>query len=149
MHHPDISENNTVDSALLKIELDFVVLYANSLALRALQEKLRRRRRVCTSSSSVADTKANDLVYEYHSLLNLVEGPWILEALASARSIVDLTLTVLEERGVLRYCPSRVFPQILFATTFMYKVCRGSHSCKPLTLRPLQLELSTTASKAS
>ncbi|TXT05103.1 uncharacterized protein COLE_06423 [Cutaneotrichosporon oleaginosum] len=101
--------DGTVDSALLRIEFDYLVLYAYSLTLRALQGKLRRRRQV------------NDLHYLSPSLLNMVEGPWIMEALQAARSIIDITLNVLEKRNILRVCPSRIFQYILFAATFMYK----------------------------
>lgn len=101
--------DGSIDSALLQIELDYVVLYANAIALRALQGKLRRRRQV------------NDVHYSNPSLLNMVEGPWIMEALTAARSIIDVTLNVLEHRQILRYCPSRIFQYILFATTFLYK----------------------------
>lgn len=107
--------DGTVDSALLRIEFDYLVLYAYSLTLRALQGKLRRRRQV------------NDLHYHSPSLLNMVEGPWIMEALQAARSIIDITLNVLEKRNILRVCPSRIFQYILFAATFMYKV-----GCGPL-----------------
>lgn len=101
---------DTIDSALISIELDYTVLYGYSLALRALQGKLRRRR------------QAGDKHYLMPSLLNMAEGPWIVEALSAARSIIDVALRVLEGRGMLRCCPSRIFQYILFATTFMYKV---------------------------
>lgn len=97
---------------MLRIELDYVVLYAYSLALRALQGKLKRRR------------MANDVHYSSPSLLNMVEGPWIMEALSAARSMIEITLTVFEDKGKLRHCPSRIFQYILFATTFLYKVSR-------------------------
>lgn len=101
--------DGSLSSALLQIELDYVVLYAYSLALRALQDKLRRRR------------QAGDVHYTAPSLLNLVEGPWIMEAASAARSIIETALNVLRARGLLRYCPSRIFQFILFATTFLYK----------------------------
>lgn len=44
-----------------------------------------------------------------------------MEALSAARSIIENTLTVLEDRRHLPYCPSRIFHYILFATTFLYK----------------------------
>lgn len=101
--------DGSLSSALLQIELDYVVLYAYSLALRALQDKLRRRR------------QAGDVHYTAPSLLNLVEGPWIMEAASAARSIIETALNTLRARGMLRYCPSRIFQFILFATTFLYK----------------------------
>lgn len=101
--------DGSLSSALLQIELDYVVLYAYSLALRALQDKLRRRR------------QAGDVHYTAPSLLNLVEGPWIMEAASAARSIIETALNTLQARSMLRYCPSRIFQFILFATTFLYK----------------------------
>lgn len=52
----------------------------------------------------------------------MIEGPWLLEALSSARSICLLTATVLAENDRLRYCPSRLSQRIMFAATFLYKV---------------------------
>lgn len=56
------------------------------------------------------------------SLLNLQEGPWIIDSLAAAQSILHLTVTFLEPKGYLRLCPSRLFQRILFAATFLFKV---------------------------
>lgn len=99
----------TLSSALLQLEFDYLVLYANSLALRSLQRRLRRAR------------ERDDPSWETPSLLNAVEGPWIIEALSAARSILETTVNTLEARGNLRFCPSRIFQYILFATTFLYK----------------------------
>jgi hypothetical protein len=41
-----IAGDGSVEAALLQMKLDYAVLYANSLALRSLQGKLRRRPRV-------------------------------------------------------------------------------------------------------
>lgn len=99
----------TLSSAILQLEFDYLVLYANSLALRSLQRRLRRAR------------ERDDPSWETPSLLNAVEGPWIIEALSAARSILETTTNMLEARGHLRFCPSRIFQYILFATTFLYK----------------------------
>lgn len=98
-----------MSSAILQLEFDYLVLYANSLALRSLQRRLRRAR------------ERDDPSWETPSLLNAVEGPWIIEALSAARSILETTTNMLEARGHLRFCPSRIFQYILFATTFLYK----------------------------
>lgn len=58
------------------------------------------------------------------SLLNLQEGPWIIDSLAAAQSILQQTITFLEARGYLRLCPARIFQRILFACTFLFKVRR-------------------------
>lgn len=125
-----------IDSALLQIELDYASLYANAIALQALQRKLQRR------------IKAQDLYYRSPSLLNLIEGPYILEvrchalpsrtpsqltgcplptlptsqALHAARSIIQTTVHYLAKRDLLKCCPSRIFQRMLFAATFLYKV---------------------------
>lgn len=99
-----------VESTLLQIEVDYVRLYGNAIALRALQERLRRR------------VKAKDLFYVNLSLLNLQEGPWIVDALQAAQSILSQTVLFLEPKGYLRLCPSRIFQRILFAATFLFKV---------------------------
>ncbi|GMK57798.1 hypothetical protein CspeluHIS016_0406320 [Cutaneotrichosporon spelunceum] len=99
----------TLSSAILQLEFDYLVLYANSLALRSLQRRLRRAR------------ERDDPSWETPSLLNAVEGPWIIEALSAARAILETTTNMLEAHGHLRFCPSRIFQYILFATTFLYK----------------------------
>lgn len=66
--------------------------------------------------------QADDLYYRNPSLLNLIEGPYILEALSAARSIVQTTVHFLSNRDLLRNCPSRIFQRVLFAATFLYKV---------------------------
>lgn len=102
--------SGTVSGSLLQLEFDYMVLYANSLALRSLQGRMRRGR------------AAKDPAWETPSLLNMVEGKWVIGALDAARSIIDIALNVLQKRQYLRYCPSRIFQYILFATTFLYKV---------------------------
>lgn len=104
-----LSASANTSSALLRLEFDYVVLYAYSLALRALQGKLRRRR------------MAKDKHYQSPSLLHMVEGLWIIESLVAARSIVEVALNVLDGRKMLRHCPSRIFHYVLFAITFLYK----------------------------
>lgn len=98
-----------VQSTLLQIEICYITLYGNAVSLRALQERLRRRQ------------KAGDFLFIAPSLLNLQEGPWIIDALAAAQSILQLTVTVLAPKGFLRLCPSRIFQRILFAATLLFK----------------------------
>lgn len=43
------AEQGNVESTLLQIEIDYVRLYGNAIALRALQERLRRRVKVCST----------------------------------------------------------------------------------------------------
>ncbi|KAK4056570.1 zinc finger transcriptional activator [Microbotryomycetes sp. JL221] len=104
-----ILKQESVQSTLLRIEIDYVRLYGNAIALRALQERLRRR------------VKANDLLFVRPSLLNLQEGPWIIDSLAAAHSILLQTVNFLWPNGYLRVCPARIFQRILFAATFLLK----------------------------
>ncbi|KAM0788743.1 hypothetical protein ACM66B_002835 [Microbotryomycetes sp. NB124-2] len=104
-----ILKQASVQSTLLQIEIDYVRLYGNAIALRALQERLRRR------------VKANDLLFVRPSLLNLQEGPWIIDSLAAAQSILLQTVSFLWPKGYLRVCPARIFQRVLFAATFLLK----------------------------
>ncbi|SGY79893.1 BQ5605_C008g05246 [Microbotryum silenes-dioicae] len=104
-----VLKQGNVESTLLRIEIDYIRLYGNAIALRALQERLRRR------------VKANDLLFVSPSLLNLQEGPWIIDALAAAQAILQQTVIFLEPKGYLRLCPSRIFQRIMFAATFLFK----------------------------
>ncbi|KAM0749223.1 hypothetical protein T439DRAFT_326961 [Meredithblackwellia eburnea MCA 4105] len=103
-----LSEEN-LNSTLVKIELDYILLYGNAVTLRALQERLKRRQ------------KAKDAHWKAPSLLNLQEGRWIIDAIAAAQSILQLAVTVLEPKGFLRLCPARIFQRILFSAVFCYK----------------------------
>lgn len=76
--------------------------------------------------------QANDLLFVTPSLLNLQEGPWIIDSLAAAQSILNQTVSFLEPKGYLRLCPSRIFQRILFAATFLFKV----RSLGPLASAP-------------
>ncbi|GAA6009079.1 uncharacterized protein JCM10292_002473 [Rhodotorula paludigena] len=104
-----VLQQGSVESTLLQMEFEYVRLYGNAIALRALQERLRRA------------VKANDLWFVSPSLLNLQEGQWCLDALAAAQSILDRTVNYLAPKGYLRVAPSRIFQRILFAATFLFK----------------------------
>ncbi|KAK4705957.1 cytokinin riboside 5'-monophosphate phosphoribohydrolase, partial [Phenoliferia sp. Uapishka_3] len=104
-----ILREENLSSTLVKIELDYVLLYGNAVTLRALQERLKRR------------MKAKDSHFKAPSILNLQEGRWIIDALAAAQSILHLTVSVLEPKGYLRLCPARIFQRILFSAVFLFK----------------------------
>lgn len=84
------TEQGNIESTLLQMEFEYVRLYGNAIALRALQERLRRA------------VKANDLLFVSPSLLNLQEGQWVLDALAAAQSILDRTVNFLGATRLLR-----------------------------------------------
>ncbi|KAI5478696.1 hypothetical protein MNV49_004723 [Pseudohyphozyma bogoriensis] len=102
-------QQDTIQSTLLHIEISYVHLYGCAIALRALQERLKKKMKDPLS------------FYNAPSLLNLAEGPWTIDALAAAQSTLQLTVEILEPKGFLRLCPSRIFQRILFAATFLYK----------------------------
>ncbi|GAA5937232.1 uncharacterized protein JCM15063_002846 [Sporobolomyces koalae] len=102
-------QQQNVEATLLQIEFEYVRLYGNAIALRALQERLRRA------------VKANDLWFVSPSLLNLQEGQWVIDALNAAQSILSQTVGFLAPKGFLRVAPSRIFQRILFAATFLFK----------------------------
>ncbi|GAA5904907.1 hypothetical protein JCM5296_006140 [Sporobolomyces johnsonii] len=102
-------QQRSVEATLLDIEFSYVKLYGFAIALRALQERLRRA------------VKANDLWFVSPSLLNLQEGQWVLDALAAAQSILTQTVDFLAPKGYLRLAPSRIYQRILFAATFLFK----------------------------
>ncbi|GAA5974589.1 hypothetical protein JCM5350_001207 [Sporobolomyces pararoseus] len=102
-------QQQNVEATLLQIEFEYVRLYGNAIALRALQERMRRA------------VKANDLWFVSPSLLNLQEGQWVIDALNAAQSILNQTVSFLSPKGYLRVAPSRIFQRILFAATFLFK----------------------------
>ncbi|GAA5821960.1 hypothetical protein JCM11251_004797 [Rhodosporidiobolus azoricus] len=104
-----VLQAGNIESTLLQMEFEYTRLYGNAIALRALQERLRRA------------VKAHDLWFVSPSLLNLQEGQWVLDALAAAQSILDKTVNYLAPKGFLRVAPSRIFQRILFAATFLFK----------------------------
>ncbi|GAA6057140.1 hypothetical protein JCM3770_004842 [Rhodotorula araucariae] len=104
-----VLQQGSIESTLLQMEFEYVRLYGNAIALRALQERLRRA------------VKANDLWFVSPSLLNLQEGQWVLDALAAAQSLLERTVNYLAPKGYLRLAPSRIFQRILFAATFLFK----------------------------
>ncbi|GAA5971935.1 hypothetical protein JCM11641_001576 [Rhodosporidiobolus odoratus] len=104
-----VLQAGNIEATLLQMEFDYVRLYGNAIALRALQERLRRA------------VKAQDLWFVSPSLLNLQEGQWVLDALAAAQSILDKTVNYLAPKGFLKVAPSRIFLRILFACTFLFK----------------------------
>ncbi|KAM0756614.1 hypothetical protein T439DRAFT_33663 [Meredithblackwellia eburnea MCA 4105] len=97
-----------IEPALLQIEMDYVNLYGDAIALRSWQERKRRR------------VKVNDFATDA-PLFSLAEGVWIIEAMAAARSILRITVKLLEPKGCLRLVPCRIFQRILFAATFLLK----------------------------
>ncbi|KAL8291421.1 hypothetical protein RQP46_002399 [Phenoliferia psychrophenolica] len=104
-----ILKQGNIASTLLLIELDYLLLYANTIALRALQARSQRR------------VKANDIFSISATLLNLQEGPWVIESIAAAQSILRSTVEILHSQGHLRLAPARIFQRIVFAATFLFK----------------------------
>ncbi|WVQ73281.1 hypothetical protein IAR50_002849 [Cryptococcus sp. DSM 104548] len=91
-----------------RMEFDYVKLYANAIAMRAAQTRSRNRLQ-----------HPNDTVY-HTNVMTAVEGPFILEAVDAALSLVKCGI-VMGKKGVLRYCPCRVFTRLVFASVFLMK----------------------------
>lgn len=81
-----VLKQNNVESTLLQIEIDYVRLYGNAIALRALQERLRRRVKVRPGVASG--------LFREESLTPCPEGK---------RSIICDTLTFESTRRTLDY----------------------------------------------
>ncbi|KAM0747854.1 hypothetical protein T439DRAFT_328522 [Meredithblackwellia eburnea MCA 4105] len=99
----------TIASTLLMIEMDYLRLYANTIALRALQARSQRR------------VKVNDIYSISATLLNLQEGPFVIESISAAEAILRSTVHTLHAQGLLRSSPFRIFQRVLFAATFLFK----------------------------
>ncbi|ODO05133.1 hypothetical protein L198_01821 [Cryptococcus wingfieldii CBS 7118] len=91
-----------------RMEFDHVKLYANAIAMRAAQTRSRNKLQ-----------HPNDTVY-HTNVMTAVEGPFILEAVDAALSLVRCGI-VMGKKGVLRYCPCRVFTRLVFASVFLMK----------------------------
>ena len=99
---------------------NYVRLYGNGIALRALQERLMRIHRV-GRAMYITDAQDGTLGYTHRSLFNLAEGPFILVAIEGASEILRLATSSLSRDGVLQRCPTRTFHRILYAATFLLK----------------------------
>ncbi|WVR09726.1 hypothetical protein IAU60_006802 [Kwoniella sp. DSM 27419] len=104
-----VLEKDHFSITLLKIELNYIVLYGNSIALKALQERRKRR------------LQQNDPYWVAPALLNLQEGPWIIDAIGSAQQILTHAVDSLHGRDRLKVAPFRVFQRILYAAAFILK----------------------------
>ncbi|WRT64454.1 uncharacterized protein IL334_001386 [Kwoniella shivajii] len=71
-----------------RMDVDYIRLYGNAIAMRAAQSRLMRR------------SKA--------SVINSTEGPFIIEAVDAAVSLIKYGIA-LHGKGNLRHCPSRTF----------------------------------------
>nr|XP_019046802.1 hypothetical protein I302_03405 [Kwoniella bestiolae CBS 10118]OCF25732.1 hypothetical protein I302_03405 [Kwoniella bestiolae CBS 10118] len=81
-----------------RLDLDYIRLYGNAIAMRAAQARVMRRHKT---------RNQNDRVFQA-SVINSTEGPFIIEAVDAAVSLVKYGIA-LHKKGLLRYCPSRVF----------------------------------------
>ncbi|KAK6903377.1 hypothetical protein I203_106880 [Kwoniella mangroviensis CBS 8507] len=93
-----------------RLDLDYIRLYSNAIAMRAAQTRVMRRHKT---------RNQNDRVFQA-SVINSTEGPFIIEAVDAAVSLVKYGIA-LHKKGLLRYCPSRVFLKLVFASVFLMK----------------------------
>ncbi|KAL1412226.1 hypothetical protein Q8F55_003237 [Vanrija albida] len=93
----------------MRIEVDYVRLYANAIGMRAAHARLSHR---------FNHPERNPLFAT--SILRWAEGPFILEAVTAAISLLRCGVA-LHRRHVLRYCPGRTFLRMMFASVFLMK----------------------------
>ncbi|WWC86561.1 uncharacterized protein L201_001438 [Kwoniella dendrophila CBS 6074] len=93
-----------------RLDLDYIRLYANAIAMRAAQSRVMRR---------IKNRKQDDRVFQA-SVINSTEGPFIMEAVDAAISLVKYGIS-LHRKGILRHCPNRTFLKLVFASVFLMK----------------------------
>ncbi|GMK58645.1 hypothetical protein CspeluHIS016_0600870 [Cutaneotrichosporon spelunceum] len=102
-HEPDESEGEgeaaQLHNILMRLEIDYIRLYANSISLRAAHHRLAPRLRGAAAT--------HRRVFE-SSILRWAEAPFLLEAVESAINLMRAGID-LHRRGVLRFCPGRTF----------------------------------------
>ncbi|WVW87145.1 hypothetical protein I302_109202 [Kwoniella bestiolae CBS 10118] len=93
-----------------RMDHDYVKLYANSIAMRASQNRLLQRHK---------HKNREDRVFSAN-VIQSSEGSFIIEAVDAAISLVKCGVAM-ERKGVLKYCPNRVFLRLVFASVFLMK----------------------------
>nr|XP_019008159.1 uncharacterized protein I206_06714 [Kwoniella pini CBS 10737]OCF46940.1 hypothetical protein I206_06714 [Kwoniella pini CBS 10737] len=93
-----------------RLDLDYIRLYSNAIAMRAAQARVMRRH---------SKRNQHDRVFQA-SVINSTEGPFIIEAVDAAVSLVKYGIA-LHKKAILRYCPSGVFLRLVFASVFLMK----------------------------
>lgn len=101
--HFDLNEADALSKAHLQVEWEYLRLYANGISLRASQERLLRRLK---GNAQAAET--TNAVFS-SNVFRSVEGPYVLEAVEAAMSLLRTCIDVFHARGALRYCPARMF----------------------------------------
>ncbi|BEJ14505.1 hypothetical protein CspHIS471_0402720 [Cutaneotrichosporon sp. HIS471] len=96
---------------LMRLEIDYIRLYANSISMRAAHHRLAPRLR------DSPDTHRR--VFE-SSILRWAEAPFLLEAVESGISLMRAGID-LHRRRVLCFCPGRTFLRMMFASVFLIK----------------------------
>lgn len=104
---------------MLFIEFQFARTYINSLAVQAVVE---RALKIANPSSGPTEFRMT-FVFESHS----VDFPFIQDVVSGSREILKAVLA-LNEEGVLKYCPVRIFSRIISASILLLKVRQCSTS---------------------
>nr|XP_018265113.1 uncharacterized protein I303_01473 [Kwoniella dejecticola CBS 10117]OBR87271.1 hypothetical protein I303_01473 [Kwoniella dejecticola CBS 10117] len=112
-----------------RLDLDYIRLYSNAIAMRAAQARVMRRHSA--------------------SVINSTEGPFIIEAVDAAISLVKYGIA-LHKKAILRHCPSRAFLRLVFASVFLMKaVSFGAVGQPEQEIVDLQCSLIQALSSAS
>ncbi|WWC92459.1 uncharacterized protein L201_007417 [Kwoniella dendrophila CBS 6074] len=93
-----------------RMDHDYVKLYANSIAMRASQNRLLQRHQ---------HKNNEDRVFQAN-VIQSSEGSFIIEAVDAAISLIRCGVAM-ERKYVLKYCPNRVFLRLVFASVFLMK----------------------------
>ncbi|BEI83827.1 hypothetical protein CcaverHIS002_0404310 [Cutaneotrichosporon cavernicola] len=107
------NENEAVKlrNILMRLEIDYIRLYANSISMRAAHHRLAPRLR--------GSSGTHPRVFE-SSVLRWAEAPFLLEAVESGISLMRAGID-LHRRRVLCFCPGRTFLRMMFASVFLMK----------------------------
>ncbi|KAI5480312.1 hypothetical protein MNV49_001271 [Pseudohyphozyma bogoriensis] len=100
-----------VKSVMLHLEVAYIQLYSNAIALRSLQQRLLEKHRV----GPLAHKSLSPHV------LYMSEGQFILEAIHNAKFLLTEVLDTFAPNKWLRFSPMRLFVWALFAAAFLLK----------------------------
>jgi hypothetical protein len=98
LYPPDESGAAGLRNILLRLEIDYIRLYANSISMRAAHHRLAPRLRSPNTHRRFFES----------SVLRWAEAPFILEAVEAAINLMRAGID-LHKRGVLQYCHGRTF----------------------------------------
>ena len=106
---------------VLFVEFQFTRTYINSLAVQAVVERVLK----LAGPQAGPTPFCMNFVFESHS----VDFPFIQEVVDGSRQILRAVIA-LNEEGVLKFCPIRIFSRIITASILLLKVGKFSTSAQ-------------------